>query len=346
MRPPASSGLPFPEGGLILRATRDVGGVCDRPQGKRSIRQNMAQMEIDAGTRLVGILGDPVGHSLSPVMQNAAFDALGMNWRYLAFHVSARGLATALRGASALGLVGLNITIPHKVAAVALVDELDPPAQQIGAINVVRIEGSRLLGFNTDAAGVLDALAIDGQTPVAGRTCVVIGAGGGGRAAAFGVALAGARRLIILNRTVSRARGLAQVVAQAAPRCEVEAVELVPEAIPRVLEEADVLVHASPVTMSAVPEAGSERPPWVEAVGRSMRSGMVVLDMVYAPTWTELLKLARAAGARPVSGLTMLVHQGAHSFELWTGRPAPRDAMRRAVGLAEHPNHLSRESTD
>lgn len=293
----------------------------------------MAQMGIDAQTRLVGILGDPVVQSLSPVMHNAAFAALEMNWRYVAFHVPSRALAAAIRGASALGFAGLNVTVPHKIAAAALVDEVDPIAQQVGAINTVRIKSNRLDGFNTDVGGMLDALSIDGQTPIAGRACVVIGAGGGGRAAAFGLAGAGASRVTILNRTVSRARGLAQVVARAAPRCQVEAAELTPESVARALEGATVLVHTSRETMSAAVGGGGGRAEWVQTVGRTAQPGMVVLDMVYTPTWTELLRVAHAAGARAVSGLAMLVHQGARSFELWTGRTAPRDVMRRAVGL-------------
>jgi len=256
-----------------------------------------------------------------------------MNWHYLPFRVPARSLSAALRGIGALGFVGVNITVPHKEAAAALVDELDPLARQIGAINTVRCLDGRLQGFNTDVGGVLDALAGDGQVEVAGRACVVIGAGGGARAAAFGLAQAGASRLTILNRTVSRARGLAQVVAHAAPNCRVEAEALDPATVERSLEGIDVLVHATVETMSAAMGGGGGRAAWLSAIGRRLRPGMTVLDMVYTPVWTELLAVARTAGAVTVSGLAMLVHQGARSFELWTGRSAPRDVMRRAVGL-------------
>lgn len=288
--------------------------------------------EIDAQTRLVGIIGDPVAHSLSPRMHNAAFEALNMNWRYVAFRVSSGALREALRGIGALGFVGANVTVPHKEAAAALVDELDLVAQRIGAVNTVRVAEGRLQGFNTDAAGVLDALAKDGRTPVAGKRCVVIGAGGGGRAAAFGFASAAAGHLSILNRTVSRARGLAEMVGRAAPGCVVEASDLSPESLERTLEGADVVVQATVATMSAAFGGGGGRAEWLSAVAGRLRAGMTVLDMVYTPVWTELLSAARSAGAVPVSGLAMLVYQGAHSFELWTGRPAPIDAMRRAIG--------------
>src|SRR5438034_84982 len=176
---------------------------------------------IDGGTTLVGVIGDPVAPSLSPRMHNAAFDALEMNWRYVAFRVAPAGLGQALRGLVALGMVGVNITIPHKESAVGLLDELDSLARQIAAVNTVRVSGGRLMGFNTDAAGVVDALTSDGGMPVSGRPCVVVGAGGGGRAAAFALAAAGASRITVLNRTERKARNLADAVDRTAraPGC-------------------------------------------------------------------------------------------------------------------------------
>lgn len=289
--------------------------------------------EIDATTRIVGIVGDPVAHSLSPRLHNAAFDALELNWRYMAFRVPAGALPQALRGMAALGIVGVNVTVPHKEAAASLVDELDPAAKQIGAVNTIRILDRRLQGFNTDVAGVLDALSKDGHTDLSGRRCVVIGAGGGGRAAAFALATAGAARVAILNRTISRARGLAQAVSQAAPRCEVDASALSAETVRPAMTDAEVVVHATTTTMSAAMGGGGGRGEWLEVLQRGLRAWMTVLDMVYTPTWTELLSAARDAGAVAVSGLSMLVYQGARSFELWTGQPAPIDVMRRAAGL-------------
>lgn len=287
----------------------------------------------DGRTRIVGILGDPVAHSLSPRMHNAAFESLGLNWRYIAFRVSAGALPRALRGVEALGFAGVNVTVPHKEAAAALVDELDPVARRIGAVNTIRVRDGRLQGFNTDAAGVLDALSKDGRTPVAGRRCVVIGAGGAGRAAAFALAGAEAGSVVILNRTPSRAEGLAKVVKQAAAQCDVRAEPLSPEDVAHALEDAEVVIHATAATMSAAMGGGRGRAEWLPALQRGLREGMTVLDMVYTPTWTELLSSARAAGATAISGLSMLVYQGGRSFELWTGQPAPVDAMRRAVGL-------------
>lgn len=289
--------------------------------------------EIDGRTTVVGILGDPVAHSLSPRMHNAAFDALQMNWRYVAFRVPPAGLARALQGLAALGMVGANVTIPHKESAAGLVDELDPGARRIGAVNTVRVAGSRLQGFNTDAAGVVEALTQDGGAAPMGRHCAVIGAGGGGRAAAFALASAGASQLTVLNRTERKARDLVKAVARAVPSCRLTAVGLSTDVLERVLEDVDVVVHATAATMSAAMGGGGGRAEWLESLVRRLRRGMVVLDMVYTPAWTELLHAAKRAGATAVSGLSMLVFQGAQSFELWTGRSAPVDVMRRAVGL-------------
>lgn len=297
--------------------------------------------EIDGRTRVVGIIGDPVADSLSPRMHNAAFEASGLNWRYLAFRVPSSALAPTLRGIAALGLAGANITVPHKEAAAALVDELDPIARRIGAVNTIRVRDGRLQGFNTDAAGLLDALAHDGRVDVAGKRCVVIGAGGGARAAAFALAGASAAQVSVLNRTVSRARGLAEMIAQASPGCEVDAGPLTPQIVEQAVQGAGVVVQATTATMPTAMDGpvGSAQgravgsAEWLQVLERSLREGLVVLDMVYTPAWTDLLSAARAAGATAVSGLSMLVYQGVRSFELWTGTPAPVDVMRRAVGL-------------
>ncbi len=292
---------------------------------------------IDGRTTLVGIIGDPVAHSLSPRMHNAAFEALQMSWVYAAFRVSAGALPQALRGVAALGLAGVNVTIPHKEAAAGLVDDLDPAARQIGAVNTVQVTGGRLRGFNTDGAGVLDALAADGGVRPSGRACVILGAGGGGRAAAVALASAGAARVTVLNRTEPKAVELAKTVGRAAPACRVSAGPLTVDAVEHALEGADVVVHATAATMSAAMGGGGGRAEWLAALSARLRPGVAVLDMVYTPVWTELLEGAKAAGARAVSGLSMLLFQGARSFELWTGRPAPVDVMRRALGLDELP---------
>lgn len=285
----------------------------------------------NAQTRLVGIIGDPVAHSLSPRMHNAAFQALGLNWCYVAFRVSADALAQAVRGLAALGFAGLNVTVPHKEAAAGLVDELDPLAQRIGAINTIRVTDGRLQGFNTDAPGLVDALTRDGGATLSGRRCLLVGAGGGARAAAFALAGAGASHLTILNRTVSRARSLVEVVSRDTPRCRCDPGDLAPGTVERSVENAEVVIQATTATMSAAMGGSGGREHWLAALGQSLRPGMVVLDMVYTPKWTDLLNAGRAAGATVVGGLSMLLYQGARSFELWTEKPAPLDVMRRAL---------------
>jgi len=285
----------------------------------------------NAQTRVVGILGDPVAHSLSPRMHNAAFDAVGLNWRYMAFRVRADALPYALRGLTALGMVGANVTIPHKETTVAFVDELDPVARRIGAINTIRVADGRLQGFNTDAVGLIDALTKDGGAAIKGRRCLVIGTGGGGRAAAFALAGAAASQLMVLNRTVSRARGLAEMVSRDFPQCRVDAGDLAADTVERSMEGAEVVIHTTTATMSAAMGGSGGREEWLATLVRCLRPSMVVHDMVYTPRWTDLLNAARDAGATVVSGLSMLLYQGAKSFELWTGRPAPIEIMRQAL---------------
>jgi len=279
----------------------------------------------------VGIIGDPIAHSLSPRMHNAAFTALGLNWIYLPFRVRARDLPAAVRGLAALQVAGFNVTIPHKEAVLPLLDEVDPPAARIGAVNTVRVEAGRLQGFNTDAPGLVDALMREGGARLAGSRCLVLGAGGAGRGAAFALAGAGAARVVILNRTPNRAEVLAGQVAADGARCDVRGGPLDATTVTREAPEADVIVQATGATMSPALGGGGGWTPWLGALREELRSGMTVLDMVYTPRWTELLRAARQAGATAVSGLSMLVAQGARAFEVWTGRPAPVDVMARAV---------------
>lgn len=283
--------------------------------------------------RIVGIIGDPIAHSLSPAMHNAAFAALDLPWTYLAMRVRPADLAAAVRGLVALGWAGFNVTIPHKEAIIPLVHDLDADARRIGAVNTVRIEHGRLQGYNTDAPAVVEALQRGGAA-IAGSACLVLGAGGAGRAAAFALAGAAAARLVILNRTVERAARLAEAVAAAAPACTVRGAPLEPEVVGRAVQDAAIVVQATPATMSAAMGGAGGRAAWLDALRAGLHSGMTVLDMVYTPRWTELLQAAREAGARPVSGLAMLVYQGAASFALWTGQAAPVDVMQGAIDAA------------
>jgi shikimate dehydrogenase len=264
--------------------------------------------------------------SLSPRMHNAAFAAAGLNWCYVALPVTRARLGEALRGLVALGAAGANVTVPHKEAALAYLDDTSEEARAIGAVNTLRVEGERLTGHNTDGGGLLDALRLDAGIPAEGARVVVIGAGGASRAAAFALAGAGAASVVIANRNWDRAAALAADVRHAFPRRTVDAVPLDGAAVGRWLGDATLLVQATTVGSGA--ERGQTPVP-PEALHR----GLFVMDMVYEPRETALLREARARGCGTLEGRSMLVYQGARAFELWTGRAAPTDVMRRAVGL-------------
>ena len=259
-------------------------------------------------------------------MHNAAFAATGLNWCYLALPVGRARLGDALRGLVALGAAGANVTVPHKEAALAYLDDTSDEARAIGAVNTVRVEGERLVGYNTDGGGLLDALRLDAGVAPDGVRAVVVGAGGAARAAAFALVDAGAASVVVANRNWDRAASLAADVRRAFPRRAVEAMPLDGAAGTR-MRDATLLVQATTVGSGA---ERAETPVPREA----LHPGLFVMDMVYEPRETVLLREARARGCRTLEGRSMLVYQGARAFELWTGRPAPIEAMRRAVGLA------------
>jgi shikimate dehydrogenase len=257
-----------------------------------------------------GLVGNPVEHSLSPPMHEAAYDALGMDARYVTFEPARDDLAAALTGAGALGIRGLNVTIPFKQEVLELVDG-DDLATRIGAVNTVDFSGDRPTGHNTDAEGVVRAFDHHG-VQLAGATAVVVGAGGAGRAAAFALADAGAT-VRIANRTVETAETLADEVGGTAHSLD---------ELPTIVAGADVLVNATSVGME---EAETPVPP------SALHGDLAVLDAVYAPLETELLADAAAAGATTIDGAWMLLFQGAAAFELWTDRKPPVDAMNDAL---------------
>jgi len=285
--------------------------------------------EIEGTTTVVGIIGDAVRGSLSPRLHNAAFAALGLNWCYVAFPVTRDRLGEALRGLPALGIAGVNVTAPHKEAALAYLDETTDEARAIGAVNTIRVASDRLLGHNTDTAGLLDALSCDGGLAVEGRRCVIVGAGGAARAAAFALAGAGAPGITIINRNWDRAAALAGAVRRAFS-CSADAAPLDGSGAAAALREATLLVQATTLgggaqrALSPIP-AGMLHP------------DLFVMDMIYEPRETVLLREARAAGCRTLGGLPMLIYQGAKAFEIWTGHAAPVDVMRRAVAPAGGP---------
>lgn len=278
-------------------------------------------MTISAATRVAGVIGDPVRHSLSPIIHNAAFRALDLDWAYLAFPVPAGAGAAAVTAMRTLGLDGLNVTMPHKADVLPAVDQLSPTAAALGAVNTIHRLGDELHGASTDGVGFVDALRYDEGFDPAGRRAVVFGAGGAARAVVLALAEAGAAEVAVVNRTKSRADAavaLAPGVARAGSEGDVDG--------------ADLVVNATPVGMAGTVQA--------EAMlldARRLRAGQVVADLVYHPIRTPLLVAARERGAVAVTGLGTLIHQAAHAFRLWTGEDPPLEVMSAAaLGALAH----------
>ncbi|MEK7474520.1 MAG: shikimate dehydrogenase [Candidatus Coatesbacteria bacterium] len=274
----------------------------------------------------VAVFGDPVAHSLSPAMHNAAFRATGLAWRYDKLRVPRSRLRAALRRARRKGWRGVNLTIPLKEAALPLMDRLTPEARRAGAVNTVTFEDGRMEGHSTDGEGFLRALRDAwGFRPLGGRV-IVLGAGGAARSVSVALAAAGARSIVIVNRHPARARVLSRALTRAVARTAVRAVAWpAPEAWGRMLRCADLLVNATSVGLH-----GGPSPVPAGAIPRRLR----VADLVYNPACTALVREARARGVPAVNGAGMLVHQGALAFERWTGRCAPVRIMHRALAAA------------
>ena len=283
----------------------------------------MMSRVLSGKTKVCGIIGDPIGHTMSPLMHNAAFTKMGIDYLYVPFRVKKEELSQAIAGMRALNIRGLNVTIPHKVAIMPLLDKLDGLAERIGAVNTVVNDDGVLTGYNSDASGFLQALRAGGVEP-AGKKVVVLGAGGASRAISFTLAERGAH-LVILNRQLELAwaEELAGQISQAF-EMKAEALKLDEENLSSVLAGADVLVNATSVGMS--PDIYETPVP-----GKLLKSSLVVFDIVYNPLKTKLLEEAEAVGAKTISGLDMFVWQGALPFELWTGLKAPVELMREEV---------------
>lgn len=278
---------------------------------------------ITAKTKICGLIGDPVEHSVSPAMHNAAFREKGLDFVYLPFRVKKEQLRQAIDGARVLNIVGLNITIPHKVNVIPYLDELDPLAEKIGAVNTIVNSNGSLKGYNTDASGFLKALTGRGIEPSA-KKAVILGAGGASKAVSFSLAERGAD-LVILNRELEFdwAVELAGHLSRSFS-IEVRALKLNEPNLKKALAGADILVNTTSVGMSP---RGDESP----VPKRLLKPGLTVFDIVYNPLQTRLLREAEASGAEVIPGLDMLAWQGALAFEMWTGVAAPFEMMREEI---------------
>jgi shikimate dehydrogenase len=283
-------------------------------------------INVNGSTRLAGVIGWPLEHTLSPAMHNAAYHALGLDWIYIPLPVHGEpDLSQVFSAVRVLPFVGLNVTMPYKRATIALCDEVSELALLAGAVNTIASSGGRLIGFNTDGLGLLEALQADFGFDPAGLDVVVLGAGGaaGGAVAAF--ALAGARSVTVVNRGVPRAQELAGRVAERYPSVALSAVPF-DENARTVIGRAGLVVNATPL--------GMKRDDPCPIPVSWLRSGQLVADMVYRAEPTPLVVAAREAGATACDGLGMLVCQGAISADIWQGSgavPTPRDVMRVAA---------------
>jgi len=278
-------------------------------------------MNITGKTKVFGIIGDPVMHSMSPVMQNAAFEAANLDCVYVAFPVSRESVGQCADSMRTLQIHGLNVTVPHKVAVMETLDEIDTLARHIGAVNTIVNRNGSIVGYNTDGPGFMRALT-DAGLDVYGKTVVMLGAGGAARAVAYSLAEAGAH-LTILNRSVERAEALAMEVSSTRSE-HVGYAPLEHACLRERVSTAHVLVNTTSVGMS--PDVTSTPCP-----AELLRKDLFVCDIVYHPLQTRLLMEAESVGAPTIGGAEMLIQQGAQAFELWTGVPAPVEVMRRAV---------------
>ena len=272
---------------------------------------------INAATRLCAVYGSPIAHSASPAMHNAAFAALGLNWRYLAFEVDPKNLRAAIAGAKAMNFAGLNLTVPHKLLAVALVDALDESAKKWGAVNTILFNEKGATGFNTDADAIVTSLREDLKVEVRGAKVLLLGAGGAGRTAALKLASDNVAELFLVNRTPSKAEEIAGEIKR--QFCQVKVSTGYPNG------GVDLILNATSLGLKHDDVSPLDEKQFALTQSRA------VYDMIYRPAETTLLRAAKAAGCQTANGLGMLLHQGAKAFELWTGRPAPRDVMRRAL---------------
>ncbi len=263
---------------------------------------------IDRQTQIYGVIGYPLGHTLSPVMHNAAFKVHGLNAVYLSFET--RDLSGALAGMRALGIRGMSVTIPHKTAVIPMLDEVDDLAKKIGAVNTIINQEGRLLGTNTDALGAFRALKE--KTQLTGKTGLIVGAGGASRAIGFLLKEQGVR-LTLANR--SREKGEALADSLDCPFLPLKEISKV---------ESDLLVQTTPVGMVPHEDQCLLGP-------ESLKKGMIVMDVIYNPLETRLIRMARDQGCTPINGLTMFIHQGAEQFRQWTGLHPPLSDMTEAA---------------
>jgi len=264
-------------------------------------------------TRVAAVIGDPVSHSLSPRLHNAAFTALGLDWLYVACHVPEGHGAEAVEEMRSLGFKGLSVTMPHKAAVASAVDALSATAAKLGVVNCVRVEDDRLIGENTDGIGLLNSIQTQMAIDVEGLRVVILGAGGAARSVALTMVESGST-VGICNRTHSSAEQIVEIVGGTSSVVQQNAIK-----------DAELIINATPIGMAA----NDPMPFDVDL----LRDGQTVVDLIYEPSKTTLLKEAEARGLQTLNGLGMLLHQAGEQFRLWTGQQPPIKAMAESVDM-------------
>ena len=282
-------------------------------------------MQITGKTKIVGVIGDPVEHSRSPQMHNAAIAELGLDYVYVPFRIKPDALAAAIEGFKAINVAGLNVTIPHKQAVIPLLDEISREAELIGAVNTLIFEDGRIKGDNTDGSGFLEGMRETGFELHQGESALVIGAGGSARAVAVALSSSGIEPVFIVNRTLSKATKLAEDLSDAIDT-SIYGIGLNDPQLADIIHSAALVVNTASVSMDI------SKPPLINA--EWLRPQTAVCDIVYTPPDTRLLLAAAERGCHTIQGLGMLLHQGAIAFEKWTGIAPPVTMMRQALQQA------------
>ena len=276
-------------------------------------------MRINGSTVLVGVIGNPVKHSLSPAILNAAFREAEMNWVYTAFETREEKLVDAIEGIRALGIAGLSVTMPHKAKVFPLMDEISDSAQMLGVVNCIVNDGKKLKGYNTDGDGFLDAVAHDSGLNMVGKKVLIIGSGGSARSIIYSLSKAGVGEIAVINRTKKKALDAIELAGPVARYIE-------EDKISEVAAEADLVVNATPIGMS---DAGTTTKFPIEP--NLFSEGQLAVDLIYHPLSTPWMEALKNRKVEVYGGLSMLIFQAAKAFKLWTGQEAPVDAMRKAA---------------
>lgn len=274
---------------------------------------------IDSNTVLFGVIGNPIRHSKSPIMMNRAFQETGINGVYAAFHVTSDRVADFAAGVRAMGIRGVNVTIPHKLDIMSVLDEIDAGAQVIGAVNTIVNEDGRLIGYNTDGIGYVRSLKEEAEPELAGKRIVVIGAGGAARGIVYAISNENPANITIANRSIERAKELTDAFQD---KCDIQAIEN--DQLQAACQQADIIINTTSVGMFPNTDDTPVDAAW-------LKPGAVASDLIYNPIKTKFLQEAERHGCRTHGGLGMFIYQGAYAFEYWTGQPAPVAAMRETV---------------